>query len=225
MIPAPTLPTEWTPANLSSLAASCYRHAPLLARLMMTYRPYIVPFGLLMAVVPNNARVLDIGCGAGLFLALLARTRGLASGTGVDASGAAVAAARAMAESIGAEAHLEFVRSNDVTGWPGGTFDVVSLIDVMHHVASANRQGFFAAAAARVAPGGLLLYKDMVSRPLWRAAANRFHDLVLARQWIRYVPYDAAAAWAGQAGLPEEWHVLVNRLWYGHELAVFRRPA
>lgn len=78
-------------------------------------------------------------------------------------------------------------------------------------------------AIERVAPGGLFIYKDMVSKPLWRAHANRLHDLVIARQWIHYLPLAQAINWAEQKACVVLERSTVNMLWYGHEIVVFKR--
>ena len=79
-------------------------------------------------------------------------------------------------------------------------------------------------ACRTVKPGGIFLYKDMVGRPFWRALANRMHDLVLARQWIHYVPIARIDGWAKDEGLTVERAGRTDRWWYGHELRVFRKP-
>src|SRR6266576_3469231 len=75
----------------------------------------------------------------------------------------------------------------------------VSMIDVMHHVPPSFQKEFLLTACRHVRPSGLLIYKDMCRRPRWRAAANRLHDLVLARQWINYLPISQVELWAGEA--------------------------
>ena len=107
--------------------------------------------------------------------------------------------------------------------WPGGAFDVVLLVDVLHHIPPAAQRDVFRMAAEKVAPGGRLIYKDMAARPRWRAAMNRLHDLVMARQWIHYVPIQSVE----QRGAAEQMQLThaqdVNMLWYRHELRVFTR--
>jgi 2-polyprenyl-3-methyl-5-hydroxy-6-metoxy-1,4-benzoquinol methylase len=100
---------------------------------------------------------------------------------------------------------------------------VVSLIDVLHHVPPGRQRAFFAGAVARVRTGGILLYKDMCRSPLWRAWANRAHDLLLARQWIHYVPLARLEAWAAEEGLQLVHRRAYARLVYGHELLVMRK--
>jgi 2-polyprenyl-3-methyl-5-hydroxy-6-metoxy-1,4-benzoquinol methylase len=209
---------------LSRMAAALYPTGPWLFRSLQRYRPYICPFEALIAEVPEGARVLDIGCGGGLFLGLATAAGLRPDGTGFDVSVPALALAKGMAEEARkAGARLDFRRIDANAPWPEGDFDVVSMIDVIHHVPRKNQQEVIRRACAKVKPGGCFLYKDMVERPRWRAAANRLHDLVLARQWIHYVPASAVQSWAADEGLDLERSERFDRLWYGHELFVFRR--
>ena len=188
------------------------------------YRPFICPFAELIEQVPSGSDVLDIGCGAGLYLGLLASLGRIRGGVGFDASASAIAAARNMSQKV-APIRLDFRRLGVDEQWPDGMFDAVSLIDVMHHVPIPVRPDVIRQAADRVRSGGLFIYKDMVRRPLWRAAANRAHDLVMARQWISYEPVEAVEAQCRALGLELVHGQDINMLWYGHELRVFRRPA
>jgi 2-polyprenyl-3-methyl-5-hydroxy-6-metoxy-1,4-benzoquinol methylase len=197
---------------------------PSLMSSIQRYRPFICPFAELIEQVPNGSYVLDVGCGAGLYLGLLASLGRIRGGIGFDASVAAIAAARNMSQKV-APIRLEFRHLGVDEEWPSGTFDVVSLIDVMHHVPKPVRRDVISFAAERVGSGGLFIYKDMVRRPLWRAAANRAHDLVMARQWISYEPVETVEGQCRSLGLELIHRQDINMLWYGHELRVFRRPA
>src|SRR4051812_27234243 len=53
-----------------------------LQRFITAWRPTICPLERLVECVPKNSRVLDIGCGTGLFLFLLARNNRILSGEG-----------------------------------------------------------------------------------------------------------------------------------------------
>jgi 2-polyprenyl-3-methyl-5-hydroxy-6-metoxy-1,4-benzoquinol methylase len=115
--------------------------------------------------------------------------------------------------------------AKEFPSWPSETFDVVSIIDVMHHVPPGLQRTFFTEASKRVAPGGRLVYKDMCRKPAWRALSNRLHDLLKARQWIHYRPIAEVEAWAKQAGLRLTTARDLTALWYGHELRVFERAS
>ena len=210
------------PRSLSRAARELFDHGPWLLRRMQHARPYICPFHELLPIVPSGATVLDVGCGSGLFLGLLRYFGSNIRGFGFDASRIAIDCAKAMAERHGnGSLRFEYVRKEDP--WPTGLFDVVSLLDVLHHIPIEHQKKAFGAAASSVRPGGLLLCKDMSESPWHLAAANRLHDLVDAREWIHYVPVSAVESWA--AGLEmelEEAHAY-RMLWYQHHLRVFRR--
>jgi 2-polyprenyl-3-methyl-5-hydroxy-6-metoxy-1,4-benzoquinol methylase len=215
--------------DLSRFAKQVYVDGPLIGRKFQHWRPFISPFERLLPIVPVGSRVLDIGCGAGLLLGLLAQAGRLESGIGIDASASAIALANRMRDRLArtdaaAAARLEFRRLDVSEPWPTGPFDVVSIVDVMHHVPPAHWRSLVASLAAHVAPAGMLLYKDMCRRPRWRAFANRMHDLLVARQRIHYAPVESIETWAAEEGLQLTQSEQMNRLCYGHELRVFIRP-
>lgn len=192
---------------------------------LQTWRPFICPVDDVLRWVPKQATVFDIGCGAGLLPGLLVLRGHRASITGVDASPSAIALARDIAERFDGEPSLTFHVTATTVEWPAGPFDVVMMVDVLHHIPPAVQQSFVSDALARVAPGGRFVYKDMARRPLFHAAANRLHDLVIAREWIHYVDPNVVTSLATAAGLRPR-HVSHHRQWwYAHDLLVFERPA
>ena len=217
--------TNLTAGQLSCMAKELYPSGPRLFRALQRYRPYICPFEELIREVPRGSTVLDIGCGGGLFLGLIDAVGLKPLGTGFDVSAPAIRLARGMAARVDrSEGTLQFQRLDPDEQWPAGEFDVVAMIDVIHHVPPSAQQDVIRRACRRVKPGGAFLYKDMVEQPRWRAIANRMHDLVLARQWIHYAAVADIEAWAADEGMKLERSAAFNRLWYGHELRVFRRP-
>ncbi|MCW5765213.1 MAG: class I SAM-dependent methyltransferase [Phycisphaeraceae bacterium] len=220
-----TIPGEsFTSAELAGVARGLFPHGPRLFRRLQHLRPRICPFERLIPFVPMGADLLDVGCGGGLWPGLLCRLGRVRSVIGFDSSAGAIALARSMHLPEGS-VRPRFEHLPVQAPWPQGPFTCVSVIDVMHHVPPGAQASLIELAASRLAPGGVLIYKDMCLRPRWRAWANRLHDLLMARQWIRYAPIADVERWALAAGLTLEHASSHNRLWYGHELRVFRKPA
>jgi 2-polyprenyl-3-methyl-5-hydroxy-6-metoxy-1,4-benzoquinol methylase len=212
-----------TPAEIAKIVGALYADVHGLVKYKQIYRPYICPFHALIDFVPIGATVLDVGCGAGLWISVLASLGRIQTAVGFDADTGAINVARGIAAKLPRAAGISFEKRNANEPWPEGRFDVVSLIDVVHHVRPESQPKLIAAAAAHVAVGGILLYKDMASRPLWRAWANRLHDLLSAGEWISHAKLDDVIGWAQAAGLRSELKGSMNMLWYRHEWCVFRR--
>lgn len=201
-----------------------YQDAPRLLRLTQVHRPRICPMAEVLQAIPAGSRTLDVGCGGGSLLMLGVLTGRVSGGVGFDASGPAIEAARRAGARLPRPDALRLEHRRVQDGWPQGPFDAVTVIDVLHHVPPAAQAGVIELAASRLAPGGVLVYKDMCRRPRWRALANRAHDLLMARQWIHTPPVARVEAWAAGHGLVRVRALDRAVLWYGHELRVFAKP-
>ena len=214
-------------SELAKISRAIYCGRPYVLNAFQHWRPFICPFDELIKHVPQGSRVLDIGCGGGLFLALLAATGRIREGVGFDFSERAIAAGRRMNKRLGADnpVSLDFQLKTVNDPWPEGLFDVVSLVDVVHHVPPHSQSAVIQRALSKLSPGGRFVYKDMCRKPLWRNASNRLHDLVLARQWIYYFPVEQVEHLATAHGLRLIESKDITILWYGHELRVFELPS
>ena len=111
----------------------------------------------------NGARVLDVGCGAGLASEALARAG--AAVTGVDAAAEVIAAARAHAAAGGLAIDYLVGGPEDI----GGEYDVVVAFEVIEHVD--DHAAFLGALAARLKPGGRLFLSTLNRNPVsWLVA-------------------------------------------------------
>lgn len=210
------------PTGVAEAARRLFDDGPGLMQTMQHLRPYICPFHDLIPLVPDGSAVMDVGCGSGLFLGLLHRFEKGILGFGFDTSSMAIDTATRMAQHHGAgRLRFDLVRKEDP--WPVGEFDVVSMLDVLHHIPVEQQEAAFRAAASSVRPGGLFLYKDMSDAPWYCAGANRLHDLVLAREWIHYVPIATVEKWAEAMQLQRQTSRSIRMFWYQHDLRVFKR--
>ena len=155
----------------------------------------------------EGLRLLDVGCGGGLLSE--AMTRLGADVTGVDASEAGVAVARAHAEAMALPVSYRVCTAEtvaqEVEAGEQAPFDVVIASEVIEHVENAD--GFLSALSAVAAPGGLVLLST-----LNRTAASFMLGIVAAEHilrwlppgthdWRRFVPPGALAAGLAAAGL------------------------
>jgi 2-polyprenyl-3-methyl-5-hydroxy-6-metoxy-1,4-benzoquinol methylase len=216
-------PVPSTAAELSALFDHLYRHTGGLARVLVCWRPFIVPFESILARISPGGTVLDVGCGAG-FLSVAAAATGLAKSVrGFDTSAQAIGIANQVALPPAAgPANYEVL---PVDRWPEGMFDTVLVVDVLHHVPPAAHTDFLAKVCRSVAPGGRLIYKDIAPTPRWKAAMNRLHDLLLARQWVRYATEQQVAGWVTANGLTVTDRGRWDRLWYPHYYVIATKPA
>lgn len=214
-----------TPPAQRALIQELYRTAPLGTRLKQSWRPYLAPFASALQAVPPGSRVMDVGCGGGLFLLLLAARGRIIAGFGFDRSQGDISAAQEAVRNSGLESVLRFEVRDVATGIPDGAWPVVSLIDVLHHVPKQQQRSLICALSQHVGPGGRLIIREPARRPYWRNLANALHDLVMARQIVRTRNPEEIESWLSESGLRLIQKEESTVLWYGHWLLVFERPS
>jgi SAM-dependent methyltransferase len=112
----------------------------------------------------DEGRILDVGCGFGLFAAYFGQTQPRRRIVGVDPNGRRVRLARQLAGDLGLSKH-EFVEG-DVRSAPlEGPFDAAYVLDVMHHLPHGDQPRVIERLRALLVPGGMLLVKDITTEP------------------------------------------------------------
>jgi 2-polyprenyl-3-methyl-5-hydroxy-6-metoxy-1,4-benzoquinol methylase len=212
-----------TVTDVVGLARTIYADAHGSIKYKQMLRPYICPFHILIDFVPSEANILDVGCGAGLFIAVLAYLDRIQFAVGFDADQSAIRVAQSIATKLPKPERIHFEYRNVGEIWPAHRFDVVCLIDVMHHIRPERHTELLMTAADHVAEGGILIYKDMARRPHWRAWANRLHDLLSVGEWIYYARLEEVISWGRRKGLHLDRTGTIDMLWYRHEWCVLRR--
>jgi len=207
-----------------------YRAEPLGARLHVLLRWLTCPFPPIVEVLPSEGRVLEVGCGHGLFSGYLVRRSPRLQVLGVDIDADKIAVAAASAPAAGGR--LEFAVS-DSGSVPEGPWDAVVLVDVLYLLDEPAQRALLTSCAAALAPGGLLVVKDMSTRPRWKARWNAAQEALSVRVLkitagspeFAFTDPDERARWLVEAGLRD---VRTRRLDRGrvhpHNLLVGRAP-
>ncbi len=112
----------------------------------------------------DEGRILDVGCGFGLFAAYFGQTQPRRRIVGVDPNGRRVRLARRLAADLGLREH-SFVEGDVRSARLEGPFDAAYVLDVMHHLPYDDQPRVLEQLRALLVPGGMLLVKDITTEP------------------------------------------------------------
>ncbi|MGE0796073.1 MAG: methyltransferase domain-containing protein [Acidimicrobiia bacterium] len=213
-------------------AVDRYAAAPLGDRLHVRVRWRSCPFAAVEAATPAEGRILDLGCGHGLLALLLALTGPARAVTGGDLDADKIAVARRAAVGSGDDPVAASFLVGTALDVPTGPWDAVVVVDVLYLLDGGAQRRLVAAAARELAPGGLLVVKEMSRTPRWKFAWNRVQEQLAVRvlritegQDIEFLPDDALPAALTGAGLDVVEDRRVDRGYlHPHRLVVARRP-
>ncbi len=172
--------------------------------------------------LPARGRVLDLGCGFGLFSLYFAGCAPERELHGVDVDAGRIEQAQASARRLGL-ANTQFT-TGDLVGWRSEQrYDGVAGIDVIHHLPVAAVPEFLAGVRDALEPGGLLVLKDVADKPAYK----RWFTLLLDRAMVgweplRYWPPDELATRLEELGFEVFVHRMNDILPYPHVLYVAR---
>jgi 2-polyprenyl-6-hydroxyphenyl methylase/3-demethylubiquinone-9 3-methyltransferase len=145
-------------------ALRLYRPLPLPVRLHTRIRAWTCPFAALLERVPAEGRLLEVGCGHGLFANAAALAHPRLQVLGVDPSADKIRWAQA---TVDGRPNVGFARA-EVDAVEERGFDLLAVIDVLYLVPRRGWPGFLHACRERLRPGGRLLLKDVDVRPRWK---------------------------------------------------------
>jgi len=182
-------------------------------------------------LLPSGGTVLDLGCGGGLMLAVLASAHALVPAeatqprrlVGVETRPTAAAIAR---RALGAEAEI---LTDDVRGRPLPSARAILLFDVLNLMPANDQDGLLAAVVTALEPGGVLLVREADASAGWRFRAVRAGNWIKAcwigrrAQTFHYRTLAEWRRWLEQAGLEVEVRPMGMGTPFGNVLLVGRR--
>lgn len=237
-------PVPRRPTGAGRAALAAYRHTPLATRLHATVRWWSAPFAAVEAALPKDGSILEIGCGHGLFCTYAALAGPAREVRGVDIDAAKVAEAREVADRLtGVNLSFEVATSGTVAAGP---WDAIAIIDMLYLLPASEQHDLLAAAAAQLAPGGLLLVKEMSPTPRWKARWNVLQETLSVSilgiteragsaspddrggpsgPRFDFVDTGVMAGWLGELGLTVTDRRLDRHRLHPHHLLLAHRPS
>jgi ubiquinone/menaquinone biosynthesis C-methylase UbiE len=138
-------------------------------------------------LLPDEGRILDIGCGFGLFAAYFGQTQPARRIVGVDPNARRIAIARRVCESIGLEG-TSFI-AGDARNVPlEGKFAGAYVLDVMHHIPERDQRPMLERLRQLLLPRGVLVIKDITTEPTFGLEFTRLLDRLMVgwKEPLRY---------------------------------------
>jgi 2-polyprenyl-3-methyl-5-hydroxy-6-metoxy-1,4-benzoquinol methylase len=198
------------------------------------------PLGRVAEVLPARGRILDLGCGQGLLSLHLALGSAAREVVGVDIDGDRLAIARKAADraGLGVERARFLPWSPGAGAPPAGPWDAILIVDVLYLMPRGAQRQLLAACAAALAPGGVLLVKEMASDPGWKFRWNLMQETLAVRvlrftrsaaapaggrSALTFVAPDTVGGWLAEQGLRVEQRPLHRGYLHPHHLLLGRR--
>ncbi|MBX3204041.1 MAG: class I SAM-dependent methyltransferase [Labilithrix sp.] len=130
-------------------------------------------------LLPDAGRILDIGCGFGLFAAYFGQTQPARRIVGVDPDARRIAMAERVSEAVGLSASNRFVAGDARDVALEGTFAGAYVLDVMHHIPEKDQLPMLVRLRDLLAPRGVLVVKDITTVPAFGLEFTRLLDRVM----------------------------------------------
>lgn len=170
--------------------------------------------------LPSEGRVLDVGCGFGLFGLYFAQTHPGIELQGFDLSEKRIEMART------AQAKLGVTNAQFDVGDARGLhvdekYDAVYMLDIVHHVPETTVEPMLSEVAASLPKGGKLLIKDLDRSPAWQRVFAHALDLAMSpTSPVCYWEPEKLMGLLDRIGFDVKRHAMVDILPYPHVLYV-----
>lgn len=143
------------------------RYDEVIARSSVFMTPYISRFVRDVVTESGARRVLEIGCGTGIYLKAAADASPEIAGVGIDMSDRVVEMANVNLQKWRIAARFKAIRANINDSDPGldGPYDLITLHNNVYYFAEDARTALFSSLRQRLAPGGRLILVSLFKAP------------------------------------------------------------
>jgi 2-polyprenyl-6-hydroxyphenyl methylase/3-demethylubiquinone-9 3-methyltransferase len=154
-----------------------YREESPFVRLFVLARHLLAPLERVAGEVPTSGRILDLGCGHGLFVNLLALQSPGRQVLGVDPSPAKLEVARRSSAGL-PNVRYQQGRIDDVAE---GGWRAITILDVLYLLPDDEKLAVLRHCRSLLAPDGVLLLKTNDTNPRWKYAVVRAEEELMVR--------------------------------------------
>ncbi len=132
-------------------------------------------------LLPDEGRILDVGCGFGLFASYFGQMQPRRRILGVDPNARRIALAGRVAKAVGLDGpeaprfHVGDVRDAELMG----PFEGIYVLDVMHHIPAGDQLPVLARLRDLLVPGGVLVIKDITTEPHYQLLFTKLLDRIM----------------------------------------------
>ncbi len=173
--------------------------------------------------LPASGKVLDVGCGFGLFGNYYARRLPGIELEGFDLNAKRVAEANKVAARLGLTNAQFSVGDAAAFSSRGARYAAIYVLDVVHHVPPAAVPALLRSLRDSLLPGGILVVKDLDTTPTYKRVFSHVLDLAMSPSSPpHYWPPDELTGLLRTCGFSVVQHALVDVLPYPHILYVCR---
>lgn len=172
----------------------------------------------LLQFMPREGRVLEVGCGFGLFALYFASMHEQLHISGIDLNAQRIALAQQAAQTLGRQ-NVYFQHGDARTLRLEETYDAIYMLDILHHLPPAEVPRLLAEVKSHLKPGGVLLVKDVDTRPFHKLAFTWALDVLMTGGELpHYLPSEQLVGLLRQTGFQVFTHDMVDLLPYPHRL-------
>ena len=144
-------------------------------------------------LLTDEGRILDVGCGFGLFAAYFGQTQPNRHILGIDPDARRVNIARRVARELGLS-NQSFLVGDVRRDLQEQRFDAAYVLDVMHHIPKEHQIRVLEQLRDALVPGGTLLIKDITTEPRYGLLFTEYLDRLMVG-WNEPLAYRHHREW------------------------------
>ncbi len=178
------------------------------------FRKYIYPRKKIVELIPNNSKILDLGCGQGDILQILNNKKNIKYYKGIDPK---------LKNKI--ESKNSILKPLDIGNVIKEIpqYNCILLIDVLHHIKRDDQKVVIENIINQLNNGTIFIYKDISNRNFFYATMNRLHDFFYNNEIINYYEVDKIINFIKKDKSISYKRFYHRIFWYDHEFLIIKK--